>query len=208
MAMSILRSGRRVMRATSSAAAAERVGIEQRVVEAGVDGGGADEDAHDQLAVQIRLLPVRQREPAYERTVLGERDVDDGLTRRQLFARDEAHHTPLGIQPHLGDRALAGPGADDRDRPIAEARAVADVVAHAERLPLREQVGAGAPERDEQVRRITRTRRRRLERLAVRRADPDAVADGQSHLLLPVDRLLHALPARELDVDALLTARL
>ena len=30
--------------------------------------------------------------------MLGERDVDDGLTRRQLFARDEAHHTPLGIQ--------------------------------------------------------------------------------------------------------------
>jgi len=70
--------------------------IEQGVVEAGVDGGRADDHAHDQLAVDECLLPVRQREPADERAVLGEREIDHAVATRQLFARDEAHDAALG----------------------------------------------------------------------------------------------------------------
>ena len=56
----------------ASAAAAERVGIEQRVVEARVDGGRAHEDTHHELAVDVRLLPVRQGEATDQRAMLAE----------------------------------------------------------------------------------------------------------------------------------------
>src|SRR5262249_17073570 len=88
-------------------AAAKRFGIEQRVVEPGVDRRRAHDDAHDELAVDIRLLPVRQGKAADERTVLAQRKVDDALAGRQLLTRHEPHHAAIGIEPHLGHGALA-----------------------------------------------------------------------------------------------------
>src|SRR5437868_12069465 len=149
-----------------------------------------------------------QRGPADERPVLAQREIEHALTRRQLLARDEADDPPLGIEPDLGDGALAGLRADDGDRTIARAGDVAYVVAHAERLPLRKQVGAGAAQRNQELRGVTRAGRRRLERLAVGGAHPDPITDGETYFRPPVDGLLDALAPRQLHEDALLAARL
>jgi len=51
------------MRATSSAPAAERRRIEQRVVEPELTAAEADEDAHDHAAVRYASCRCCQREP-------------------------------------------------------------------------------------------------------------------------------------------------